>query len=269
MNEVVKYNNYMNNLHFKGFTAIDFNFLMVLCNKLRNKDISKITISFAELREKTGYKQTSINKFVSDLERMNKKLMEITCSLRTESKIFMFVLFPTFEIDVDNQLLNVSVNQNFTFVLNELVKNFTRFELREFVELESKYSKNLYRLLKQYRSTGRYEVSIEEFKKIMDYPDSYASKYIVDKIIKPSVNELNKKSYFQNLKYEPKYARRRGRPVTGYIFTFTPESVPNEPNYSQTRNNYNSNQYSINNFINPPQRTYDYEKLEQELRFRR
>lgn len=225
MNEIVEYNNYMNSLHFNGFTATDFNFLMVLCYKLRNENISKITISFEELREKTGYKQTSISKFVSDLKRMNKKLMEITGSFRTKSKIIMFVLFPTFEIDIENQLVNISVNQDFTFILNELVKNFTHCELMEFIELESKYSKNLYRLLKQYRGTGRYEAGIEEFKKIMEYPDSYEIKYVINKIIKPSVNELNKKSYFQDLKCEPKYARKRGRPVTGYIFTFTPESA--------------------------------------------
>lgn len=267
MNEIVKYNNYMNSLSFKDFTAIDMNFLMTLCNKLRDKGTSEIKISFEELREKTGYKQTSVEKFAADLERMNKKLMKITCSIKTESKTIMFVLFPTFEIDTENQLLIVSVNEKFKFILNTLINNFTRFELKEFVDLDSKYTKNLYRLLKQYRSTGHYEISIEKFREQMDIPKSYTNRDVMSKVISMSVKEL--KEYFQNLECKPQYARRRGKPVTGYIFTFTPESVPNEPNYSQTRNNYNSNQYSINNFINPPQRTYDYEKLEQELRFRR
>ena len=59
MNEIVKYDNYMNSLKFTGFTSMDFNFLMMLCNKLRDKDVSKIDISFEELREKTGYTQHS------------------------------------------------------------------------------------------------------------------------------------------------------------------------------------------------------------------
>lgn len=266
MNEIVKYDNYMNSLKFKGFTSTDFNFLMVLCNKLRNKDVSEITISFDELREKTDYKQTATNKFVSDLERMNKKLMEITCRFETESKIIMFVLFPTFIIDIDRQLLRVSVNKDFKFILNELVKNFTRFELREFVELDSKYSKTLYRLLKQYRSTGHYEVNIEEFKKIMDYPETYTSKYIMDKIIKPSIDELDNKSYFQNLQCEPKYARKRGKPVTGYIFTFAPEDTGSREDYSkETRAVPEKNKKSKNGYTNFSQRTYDYEELEKEL----
>ena len=265
MNEIVKYDNYMNSLKFKGFTPTDFNFLMVLCNKLRNKDLSEITISFDELREKTDYKQTSINKFVSDLERMNKKLMQITCRFETDSKIIMFVLFPTFIIDIDMQLLRVSVNKDFQFILNELVKNFTRFELREFVELDSKYSKSLYRLLKQYRSTGHYEVNIDEFKEILDCPETYSSKYIMDKIIKPSIEELDQKSYFQNLKCKPKYARKRGKPVTGYIFTFTPENVENTANHSLEDKKTAENKKAGNRSANFHQRTYDYEALEKEL----
>lgn len=52
MTEIVKYNNYMNSLKFGKFTSTDFNFLMALCSKLRDKDISEIVISFDELRKK-------------------------------------------------------------------------------------------------------------------------------------------------------------------------------------------------------------------------
>ena len=199
MNEIVKYDNYMNNLRFTSFTATDFNFLMLLCSKLKDKDASKIKISFSEIREKTGYTQHPIKQFVSDLERMNDKLMKITCKLRTKTEIIMFVLFPTFRIDLDNQVLTVAVNEDFKFILNELIRNFTRFDLSEFVQLDSKYSKNLYRLLKQYRSTGRYEVSLEDFRSKMDVPKAYINKRVMDDIIKPVLKELKFKKYFKNL----------------------------------------------------------------------
>ncbi len=265
MNEIVKYDNYMNNLRFKSFTTTDFNFLMVLCNKLKDKDISEIVFSFEELRMKTGYKQTSVNKFVSDLERMNKKLIEITCSLKTESKIIMFVLFPTFEIDIDKQILTVSVNQKFRFILNELIKNFTRFELNEFIQLDSKYAKNLYRLLKQYRSTGHYEINIEKFREVMEIPKSYTNRDVMSKVISMSLNELD--SHFHNLKCESKYARKRGKPVIGYIFTFTPENSNNETDHSQNKmkSSDQNQQPKQNSFANFHQREYDYDSLEKEL----
>ena len=262
MNEIVKYDNYMNNLRFKDFTTTDFNFLMVLCNKLRDKEAAEIVLSFEEIRLKTNYKQTSICKFVADLERMNKKLMEITCSLKTETRIIMFILFPTFEIDIENQFLKVSVNQKFQFILNELVKNFTRFELSEFIELNSKYTKSLYRLLKQYRGTGRYEIEIEKFRKLMDIPKSYTNRDIMSKIISMSLKELD--CYFQNLQCEPKYARKRGKPVTGYIFSFTPESNRNISEQRE-KNNFDKERNARNGFSDFHQREYDYEELEKNL----
>lgn len=253
----------MNNLSFRTFTTMDFNFLMVLCNKLRDKDTSEIIISFQELREKTGYKQTAIDKFVFDLERMNKKLMEITCRLKTESKIIMFVLFPTFEIDLEKQILNVSVNQKFKFILNELVKNFTRFELKEFVKLDSKYTKSLYRLLKQYRCTGHYEVNIEKFREVMDIPKSYTNRDVMRKVIRVSLQELH--NYFQDLKCEPQYARKRGKPVIGYIFTFMPEIRDHKPDQGQEKKKLSDQKQKQNGFSNFQQRTYDYESLERDL----
>ena len=103
MNEVVKYDSYMNSLKFTGFTTTDFNFLMLLCSKMRDKDTTELSISFDELRLKTAYTRTSIQKFRTDLERMNEKLMRVTCKLKTETKTIMFVLFPTFEIDIEKQ----------------------------------------------------------------------------------------------------------------------------------------------------------------------
>jgi len=262
MNEIVKYDNYMNSLKFTGFTAMDFNFLMMLCNKLRDKDISKVTISFNEIREKTNYTQCAIKQFVSDLKRMNEKLMKITCSLRTESEIIMFVLFPTFVINLDEQTLTVSVNEKFRFILNELIKNFTRFELDEFVQLDSKYSKTLYRLLKQYRTTGQYEVSLEDFRTKMDCPSVYTNKRFMQSVIAPALKELKSKEYFKNLVCTVQYAHKRGCPVIGYTFTFLPEErMHNEKEKSISE----KKKKSSNKFNNYNQHDYDYNDLEKQL----
>ena len=222
MNEIVKYDNYMNSLKFTGFTTTDFNFLMALCSRMRDRETNKITFSFSELRSITEYKKSnSIKQFVTDVKKMNDKLMKITCSLKTETEIVMFVLFPTFIINLNEQTLTVAVNEHFKFILNELVKNFTRFDLNEFVKLDSKYSKTLYRLLKQFKTTGKYEIRLDDFRKRMDCPESYSNKYVMDLIIKPSLEELQ--HYFTDLQCTVQYAHKRGRPVEGYIFTFNPE----------------------------------------------
>lgn len=265
MNEVVKYDNYMNSLNFSKFNQVDMNFLVTLCNRMKNKDTQKISLSFDLLREMTNYKKSnSIDKFAADLEKMNEKLMRVTCKLKTQTETVMFVLFPTFKINREKQLLTISVNDEFRFILNELVKNFTRFDLKEFIELDSKYSKTLYRLLKQYRITGKYEVSIKEFREKMDCPKSYSNKYVMDLIIKPSLQELKK--YFQDLKCEPQYARKRGKPIIGYIFTFKPENRSIKENQSRKEKKFHDKEKkSQNSFSNFHQREYDYEELEKNL----
>lgn len=270
MNEIVKYDNYMNSLKFSSFTTVDLNFFMTLCSRMREKGTRKICLSFEELRELTNYKKSnSVSQFASDLEKMNEKLIKVTCKLRIGSETIMFVLFPTFRINEDEQTLTVSVNEDFKFILNEITKNFTRFELNEFVHLDSKYSKNIYRLLKQFRTTGKYEVSIQDFREKVDCPESYSAKYVMDLIIKPSLKELS--SYFQDLRCEAKYARKRGRPVIGYIFTFTPEAIKNdtEQHGLKSKNMPDKKKSTAGNRLDEyrsyHQRTYDYENLEKQL----
>lgn len=266
MNEVVKYDNYMNGLKFTGFTTTDFNFLILLCSKMRDKDVAELTISFEELRQKTGYTRTSIQKFRTDLERMNEKLMRVTCKLKTETRTLMFVLFPTFDINLENQTLTVCVNEKFKFILNELIRNFTRFDLSEFVKLDSKYSKTLYRLLKQYRTTGIYEVKLDEFRGKIDCPVSYSNKYVMDLIIKPSLKELQ--NYFTDLQCTTLYAHKRGHPVSGYRFTFKPEQPPTtvssgeEPKPTKSKPAVPARKRSKNQFNNFMQRDISQEELD-------
>ena len=244
MNEIVKYDNYMNSLRFTGFTVTDFNFLIALCSRMRDKDINEIVFSFAELRSITGYKKSnSIKQFVADLERMNEKLMRVTCKLRTETEIIMFVLFPTFVINLNKQELTVGVNEKFKFILNELVKNFTRFDLKEFIKLNSKYSKSLYRLLKQFKSTGKLEISLNEFRGKMNIPSTYTNRDIMSKVINPTLKELQ--NYFQDLQCAVKYAQKRGRPVEGYIFTFKPENIKVVNKTSSHKSNMSKNDNGI------------------------
>ncbi|MCM1234072.1 MAG: replication initiation protein [Ruminococcus flavefaciens] len=224
MKRIVKYDNHMNELRFSDFTQVDLDFFMTLCSLMKGQDTNEFRFTFHELRKMSGYtKSNSIKKFAEDLEQMNEHLMKVNCKLKTGTRTVMFVLFPTFDIDTGNQVLKVSVNTKFQFLLNEITKNFTKPELNEFLSLSSKYSKNLYRLLKQSKATGVYQVSINDFREKIGCPDTYASKYIMDKIIKPSINELNSKAYFQGLKCTPQYENKRGRPLKGYVFVFEPD----------------------------------------------
>ena len=187
-----------------------------------------MTFDFTDIRQAIKHPVTSNDRFIKELKGMNEKMLSISCKLDSEKETLSFMLFSTFNINKEDNILTVAVNKKFAFILNELVEKFTRFELAEFIGLNSKYSKNLYRLLKQYRTTGKYvSDSVEEFKEILDSPKSYKPKEFKSFVLDVAVKELKDKKVFSNLICEPDRKKTRGRAVKGYIFTFDPE--PKEP----------------------------------------
>lgn len=260
---IVKYHNDLNELTFYKFGQVDFDFFMVLCSKFRDVDSEKISISFDEFRRLAGYSnKTSMERFINELRLMNYKQLISSGTIKRGNKIHQFVLFTEFEIDPDEKLISARVNKDYRYILSEVTKNFTRFELEEFVGLTSKYAKILYRLLKQFRMTGKYMVGVEDFKRIMMVPKSYTNMKIGQKILKPSVTMLA--PYFKNLEYKViRYENKPGRPVRGYEFSFVPEDVPKQ---IQKKPAQEKSKKSANRFHNFDQRTYDYDDLERKLR---
>ena len=221
---IVKYHNDLNEIMFQRFGQVDFDFFMGICSRLRDSEEDESIIKFDEFKKLIGYNPTKSEKrFVNELQSMNRKQLLSTGMIRNGNKIEQFVLFTRFVVDLDEKTITIEVNRRYKYILNEVTKNFTRFELAEFVGLSSKYGKSLYRLLKQFRTTGLYRVGIEDFKNIMDIPKSYTNMKIGQKILKPSVEML--RPYFKNLEYKVLYENKHGHPVKGYEFTFTPEEV--------------------------------------------
>ncbi len=87
--------------------------------------------------------------------------------------------------------LTIQVSERFEYLLNRLTGNFTRFELGEFLLLRSKYAKTLFRLLKQYRTTGWAQWRWSEFKTLMGIPAKMSSGAIDKDIIQRAVRELS------------------------------------------------------------------------------
>ena len=223
MNEIVKYNNNLN-ISLKDFKATEMNLLMVLFSKVKEKGIDTVTISFDEIKKLSGYKATSSNRFISDLISTNRKLMNLQMEYEDGPTRYQFVLFPTFAVNRQDLYLTVEVNPRFAYLLNNIQNNFTRFELEEFKNLKSVYSKALYRLLKQWRSVGKYTISLERFKELLDIPENYTPSAIDARVIKPIEEELS--LVFNNFKITKEYKApgKRGRSIlSGFIITFTPE----------------------------------------------
>ncbi len=143
-----------------------------------------------------------------------------------------YMLFKQFEIRIHKptqniEYLEVQLNDSYQYLLNNLGMGgqYTSFKLLEFQKVRGKYAKTLYRLLKQYKSTGILSVEWDQFRELLDIPKDYKMENIDQKVLNPSLKELRKIYPFEHLSY--KKERRNShdrRKVTHIDFYF--EQLP-------------------------------------------
>lgn len=192
--EVVRYNNDLNNkTYLKNFNALELNFFMAICSKLKAQGTDEVIFSFSELKKKIQYdRETTRNtdNFINKLRSTNRKILNSICEIETKDYIDQFVLFPTFRISKKTGTLTVRINQDYAYLLNDF-SNFTEFGLANFIKLSSKYVKLLYRELMQFKSTGKLYLTMEDFRKKLDIPNSYSFSKIKNRILVPSIQDFS------------------------------------------------------------------------------
>lgn len=228
MNELVKYQNDMNKLKLSDLSKVESDIFMVLLAIVREKGTKEVILSYSYIKKLANYqKNDSSEDFKILLMGIKKKLIGIFCEIRIGNKEGTVSLFNSFWSDDIEQTLTISINDEFVWLLNNLMNNYTIFELAEYVSTKSKYTKNLYRLLKQWRTFGQYIFhDLNEFRELMGIPTKYSNKHMIEKCVNVAVEEIQKLKSFENFVFEPKYASKRGKPLDKLIFTWTPERVP-------------------------------------------
>lgn len=215
---MIKYHNDMNLVAFKNFNQRELNIFFSICALMKEKGDNTITFSYNELKRLINAKLPTNQVFEDLLVSTYNKLLELQLGYHDENKIVRFVLFTGYTVDKEKKEISIRVNHDYAYVLNDLSSNFTIFELQEFNTLASSYSKNMFRLLKQFKSTGHYTVSVDEFRRLLDIPEYYTMKRITDKILSVILKELS--SYFVDLKVTK---IKEGRTIKTLDFRFKPQ----------------------------------------------
>ena len=225
-NEIVKYHNDMNKVSLNGFNKLELDLYAAIVSRMRNEELELISFEFDYLKEIIKWKDTDNTKFVKTLRSMYRKLLNCTFAIENKKMIIEFVLFTRYRIDLENKKIDIIVNGEFAWILNNLKLSFTRFELEEYVEIKSTYVKKFYMQMKQFRTTGKWIVSLEEFRRLLDIPEKYRISHIDKKVLEPITEELKEKyGVYVLKKYDNK---KRGRPsVSGFEFTFIKDIIDN------------------------------------------
>lgn len=222
MQQIVQIKNEMNTIPLKNFSSVEQDLFFTLCSRLRNEDTKKIRFDITELKELSKYSSTSNSRFAKDLESLYDKILQVTYKVGSDQHFKKFTLFTDYEVNMIEGYLDISVNENFKHLLNNFeIGQFTIFELNELTSFRSNYTKNLYRLLKQFKSTGYMKVSMNRFREVLCIPSSYRMSDINKRVLNPALKEFE--NVFFNLSYNKIPSKTDGRTIEAIEFNFLPQ----------------------------------------------
>ncbi|WP_436702938.1 replication initiation protein [Lactiplantibacillus plantarum] len=223
-NEIIKYDPELNTIPLRKFTPVEMNLFFSIVSRMRDKGDKTVRFSFDQLKELSAYKPTANNRFIDDIESTYQKILGLRFGRRSKDGLHreFFVMFTEFEINghASDPYVDIKIYPKAIKLLNEL-ESWVRYALSEFRDLKSSYAKTMFRLLKQFRTTGYAYFSVADFNELLDVPKSYKSSNINQSVLKPIKEELT--PLFRGLTVRKKYGKGRGKPVIGYSFSWKSE----------------------------------------------
>ena len=263
---IVKFHNNLNKIPFDTLSELEKNLVMAMLVQVKEKGSDVIRYEANEIKRNIDKNLTN-DEFKNVIEGLKRHFFNMSFEVIKKQGTYIDIhhLFNRFGIqytdktNTDIDYIELQVNPPFLYLVNDLVKDFTTFELMEFCAVKGKYAKDLYRLLKQYKYTGQAIFKWDEFKIIMNIPKTYQAMNIEQRILKPAVKELTReldlidkacnRSAFTTLEYiKIKDEKARGKPIKLIKFIFTkeaPKQIPNEKK-EQWRLEHNQNQKQQN-----------------------
>lgn len=225
-NEVLKYQNELNQIPLRGFKKSELNLFMAICWYAKEKGTDEVTIPYDELINLANIKPKSQAEGAEMIENISKKLLQIAIiEYDTDEESGFFNLFSDYGVKKSDYTLRFSINSKYTSWFNELLKSYTTFALEDYTEFDSTYTKECFRRLKQFRPTGFWKVSLDKFRKLLDIPSKYSISKIDERVLNPIKKELGE--YYNYFEIKKVYdSKKKGRPrVVGLEFYFDKEAV--------------------------------------------
>ncbi len=226
-NEIVKYHNDLNTVNMRGWTKEEMNFMFAVLSKAKEKGTELIEFDKAELTELARYSERHKMRLHDVLKNLVDHVTEMKYIEETTHSYEVMNLFQRFKVvwnkDYSEMHATIRLTSEFEYILNKLNANFTKFELEEFIGLRSTYAKQMYRLLKQWRTKGHKEWSVQDLRYLLAIPENYRSCDIDSRVLKPIKKELSK--YFADFKVKPIKKRTKGNPIIAYEFKWKPEKT--------------------------------------------
>jgi plasmid replication initiation protein len=113
--------------------------------------------------------------------------------------------------------LEIRFSKDILPYINNLEEQFTQYDLKDIASITSSHAIRVYELLMQWGSTGKREVSLENFKNMLQIEDQYKSiKDLKTRVLLPAIDQINE---FTPLKVSWTQ-KKTGRKITHFLFSF-------------------------------------------------
>lgn len=214
--KTIKYHNDINKLKLGNFTDNETDIFFGILLKTKETNENVLTLNFTELKSLIDVKHRNNDRFIQNVKNLNIKLkLLIQEVILPNGDSRLFSLFGDITTSEKRKEVEIEINKNFRYLIDNLMKNYTVIDLKQLVSLKGNYPKILYRLLKQFESKNTYLVKINDFRELMDIPNTYAMFTIRQKVLKPCMEQLAQ--YFDGLTLEE---IKSGRNVSSLKFTW-------------------------------------------------
>ena len=222
-NDIVKYNNDLNKLNMSNLKEKELELFYAICCELKDRGTDEITIDITDFKKEFNISNKIDKKrFKEYIKSVHKKFAEMKYTFETEKEIETIIFFKKFKTNIEDNTMIISVNKEYSYILNNIVQYYTQFSFKEYQSLKSKYSKILMPRLAQWQGTKKVEFEKEELFDILGVSENYRVKTsnFNDKILKPIKKELPK--IFYNLKVKPikKSTKNTKNEIKSYLFTW-------------------------------------------------
>jgi len=216
--EVVKWDNAMNEINLASLNVVEMNLFTAICAQVVERDTDEIHLSYSALRELMHYTSRSRARFAKMVINATDHIRAFSVKYEHGDKVGAGQLFYNIEANKVTGDLTVSVNPKVLGVLNDLTNNFTLFLQPDWVTLNSKYTKLVYLMVMQWRTTGRdLVISVAEFRQRLGIPDSMTTSQVTKRIIHPVEQQLNQADLVPGFKITP---IQQGRKYIKYRLSF-------------------------------------------------
>ncbi|MGL2342340.1 replication initiation protein [Helicobacter pylori] len=238
-NTYTTYHNNTNKVNLGKLSEREANLLFAIFQKLKDQENTLIRFEPQDLKRMIMVKSNLTNR---QLLKILKNLLDnigganfwIIREHVENGEIYedhtSYMLFKQFDIRIHKptqtiEYLEVQLNDSYQYLLNNLgMGQYTSFNLLEFQKIRGKYAKTLYRLLKQYKSTGILSVEWTQFRELLDIPKDYEMRSVDNFVLKIALKELRKIYPFEHLSYKKERKSHDRRKVTHIDFYF--EQLP-------------------------------------------